>query len=215
LEDVATQEQGQQVLPKTEPAPAVSQSELPVREISTANSESSKSVEVNSSKQGDKICTPADTPEDTEVPAVLYRLDYRDYTGNLLFRKENSEPIDAESAARLHWVKNGVPRKPVIEILTEITAQVKRERKNGQNGDGFNDAPGPPGAQDNDADYRYPDDDNGTFNVSKVGQTYMIIHSSHLINALRDVIKYYPGKNLLVCCAQHRSIHRKIYLVKK
>lgn len=162
-----------------------------VKEDSTQTQEAG-SVEDNTTQTDDKH-TGTECSKHTKVPSVLYRLDYRDYTGNLLFRKENNKPIDAESAARLHWNTDGVPQKPVIEILTEITAQVKAQKKK-QSGE-----PKAESAQDDDdPEDRYRDKDYGTINVSNVGKVEMIIHSDFLMNAIRDVVKYYPGQNLLV-----------------
>lgn len=156
----------------------------------------------DSSAQTEDVKITAEASKESTVPKILYRLDYRDYTGNLLFRKQNNKPIDAEDAAKLHWDKDGIPQKPVIEILTEVRAQVKQKKKKDQKDDG-NDFMT---SDDEDDDDRHNDQESETVNVSNVGRVEMIIHSEFLMNAIRDVVKYYPGQNLWVGLQQSDDI---------
>ncbi|KAK1994843.1 ATPase [Colletotrichum falcatum] len=80
--------------------------------------------------------------------------------------------------------------KPILEIVTKVSTKMPEYR--------------PPGRVPR---YRnhYDDDDSVSsgseddFNVkpARVTRTYMVIHSEHLINALRAVVAYYPNVDLL------------------
>ena len=73
---------------------------------------------------------PEEPKEPEEVPDILYCLDYRDFAGDLIQRKKDSKPIDVNSLAKAKDREEiVVEKKPVLEIVTEITAQVNRPRR--------------------------------------------------------------------------------------
>jgi hypothetical protein len=141
---------------------------------------------------------------------IIYRLDYRDIAGELLSTKRSQDRIDVESVASMinkakpNRSKDGRP-DPVIEILTEVTSRLTHQRNNRKTPGPQASNSGPPKIQAArplfmDDDFLGAEQDDGleSLNVSQVGKTYMIIHSTHLVNAIRSVVKYYPGQNLLV-----------------
>lgn len=156
---------------------------------------------------------PEEPKEPEEVPDILYCLDYRDFAGDLIQRKKDSKPIDVNSLAKAKDKEDiVVEKKPVLEIVTEITAQVNRPRRrypaprrrspspiSVSRSRSSSRASSPEVVVRRQAPAYYSsDDDDEPLEVSKVGKTSMIIHSAYLNNAIRHVVKYYPGASLQV-----------------
>jgi hypothetical protein len=156
---------------------------------------------------------PEEPKEPEEVPDILYCLDYRDFAGDLIQRKKDSKPIDVNSLAKAKDREEiVVEKKPVLEIVTEITAQVNRPRRrypaprrrspspiSVSRSRSSSRASSPEVVIRRQAPAYYSsDEDDEPLEVSKVGKTSMIIHSPYLNNAIRHVVKYYPGASLQV-----------------
>jgi hypothetical protein len=118
--------------------------------------------------------------------------------------------------------------KPVLEIVTKVSTSFnyKGGRRGGRR---FNPPPPPPpigyddyGFQYN--NYDYGDDidseeDEPEMKVAKIEKTNMIIHSEHLINALRAVIAYYPhvpliGKTVTIEAPYRVLVHHREDLIR-
>jgi hypothetical protein len=188
--------------------------------VNTAATSPEKDPPANSGDGGapaavEAVLDPPEEPEEPkepeEVPDILYCLDYRDFAGDLIQRKKDSKPIDVNSLSK---AKNKedivVEKKPVLEIVTEITAQVNRPRRraypparrrsprSAYSSRSSSPASSPERAPRRPAYYSSDDEDAEPLEISKVGKTSMIIHSQNLNNAIRHVVKYYPGASLLV-----------------
>lgn len=171
--------------------------------------------EANDAPAGvEAVSDPPEKPkEPEEVPDILYCLDYRDFAGDLIQRKKDSKPIDVNSLAK---AKNKeeivVEKKPVLEIVTEITAQINRPRRrypppprrrsirstSSSRSRSSSPASSPERAPKRPVYYSSDDEEVEPLEISKVGKTSMIIHSGCLNNAIRHVVKYYPGASLTV-----------------
>ena len=149
------------------------------------------------------------------MPDILYCLDYRDFTGDLIQRKKDSKPIDFSSLAKAKDNEVIVLEKqPVLEIVTEITAQVNQPRRRAysprrrspspyitvRRSRSFSRRSSPDIVNRRRRTYSISDEEEETdpLEVSKVGKTSMIIHSAYLNDAIRHIVKYYPGASLLV-----------------
>ena len=163
---------------------------------------------------------PEEPKEPEEVPDILYCLDYRDVAGDLIQRKKDSKPIDVNSLARAK--DKGeivVEKKPVLEIVTEITAQFSRPtrrypppRRRSPSPRSVSRSRSRSSSRASSREvvvrhqapaYHSSDDDEEPLEVSKVGKTSMIIHSAYLNNAIRHVVKYYPGASLQVSASPY------------
>lgn len=166
---------------------------------------------------------PVKPKEPEEVPDILYCLDYRDFAGDLIQRKKDSKPIDVNSLAKAKDKEEiAVEKKPLLEIVTEITAQVNRTRRRAYGRprsvrSAYSSRSSSPASSRSRSparprevvviDNSNSDDEVEPLEISKVGKTSMIIHSAYLNNAIRQVVKYYPGASLHVSIAH--PIHIK------
>jgi hypothetical protein len=156
---------------------------------------------------------PEEPKEPEEVPDILYCLYYRDFAGDLIQRKKDSKPIDVNSLAKAKDKEEiVVEKKPVFEIVTEITAQVNRPRRRAYHPRRRSPSPvsisrsgsssrasSPEVVIRKRPTYDSSDEEEGEpLEVSKVGKTFMFIYSAYLINAIKHVVKYYPGASLMV-----------------
>jgi hypothetical protein len=111
-------------------------------------------------KPGDDDMWPRN--QETEIPnqttKILYRYLVKDEDGEILEKKESTEPIDI----RLDDKATGLTDQTVLEVITTKRIITKFERRV----------------------------HNSSLN------TVVKIHSVYLINALREVIRYYPNLNL-------------------
>lgn len=191
--------------------------------IDTAATSPEKDPTPDSGKGDDGTAAPVpDAPvgakEPEEVPDILYCLDYRDFAGDLIQRKKDSKPIDVNSLAKAKNTEDiVVEKKPVLEIVTEITAQVNRTRRRAYPSrrrysrsrsssrslspvsSRSRSPPGPPPPPGGRVYHVLDSDEEAEpLEISKVGKTSMLIHSPYLNNAIRHVVKYYPGTSLHV-----------------
>ncbi|KAF3057150.1 putative ATPase protein [Daldinia childiae] len=126
------------------------------------------------------------------VPDICYVLQYKALGGKLVNLRRSREPVDIN----LDDIDGGgaSTRKPILEIVTEVTTSFKKNRPQ-VNHVGFD--------FDMDDEYscrhaREPEhDENPRVDIVRVEKTSMIINSIHLINALRAVVEYYPNTTLL------------------
>ncbi|KAI1375462.1 P-loop containing nucleoside triphosphate hydrolase protein [Hypoxylon crocopeplum] len=152
-----------------------------------------KSLIAKSATNGDKA---TELAED-EVPDVCYVLQYKEPGGKLNNVRRSKEPINVQ----LNDIdEKGVSstKKSILEIVTKVmTVPVKKRRP------AF--PPPPLPHQDwNPYDdhafretYRQKEDENEAIRIANIEVTSMVINSVHLINALKAVVGYYPGKSFL------------------
>ncbi|KAF4818816.1 ATPase family AAA domain-containing protein 3B [Colletotrichum siamense] len=138
-------------------------------------------------------------PAPKPTPDVLYVLQHVSLGGKVVESRESDVPFkeipdygarDGESTA-----KRDV--EPVLEIVTKISAYTGGSRTVHYR---RMPPPRPPPVFDDDDDYVSYDSDSSDDDVPgklTVERTRMIIHSPHLINALRATVAYYPNINLL------------------
>ncbi|KAL0768205.1 hypothetical protein CaCOL14_009180 [Colletotrichum acutatum] len=130
---------------------------------------------------------------DRETPSdILYVLQYLGIGGKVIDSRESSNPFkeipdygkkDGETTQRTV--------NSVLEIVTKVntSAKIRRVRRRRS-----------PHITYPDDDYTSASSDSENDERAKAGKierTQMIIHSPHLINALRAVVAYYPNVNLL------------------
>ncbi|KAI1642074.1 P-loop containing nucleoside triphosphate hydrolase protein [Daldinia loculata] len=159
-----------------------------------------------------------------EVPDICYVLQYKAFSGKLVNLRRSREPIDIE----LDGIDEGgaSTRKPILEIVTKVTASLKKDRPQ------FDHIPYPhrhqcdPGFDfdmDNEYSHRHArgreHDENTGVNIVKVENTSMVINSIHLINALRAVVEYYPDTSLLgdtvtINAPYHMLAHHQVALAR-
>ncbi|KAI5467372.1 hypothetical protein BGZ63DRAFT_344641 [Mariannaea sp. PMI_226] len=107
--------------------------------------------------------------------------------------------------------------KPVIEIVTKVftsRAPVRSNRRRRHRGPGQQDRPITETFDQ--ADYRYDDcyseeEEDHEASPPEVARPHMIIHSEHLINALKAVVAYYPFVNLDGKVVSINSPYRVLY----
>ncbi|OTB17221.1 hypothetical protein K445DRAFT_315859 [Daldinia sp. EC12] len=142
-----------------------------------------------------------DVAED-EVPDIFYVLQYKGFGGKLVTLRRSQEPIEIE----LGGVEEGGDsrKKPIIEIVTRISISAKKDRSQ------LDHLPYPRRRQwdpnfdfdmNNEYSCHHPrrrdHDKSPGINIVQVEKKSMVIHSAHLINALRAVVEYYPDTSLL------------------
>lgn len=115
------------------------------------------------------------TSEDARCPDVLYRVQYKDFGGEIQLTKELSAPYTVKKTT---FNAGGIP---IIEILYSVTIWYPQIYRKGK------------GLEKKDADSSKAKED---FNERGLDDKSMIIHSQHLIKAIRDVVDYYPGQSL-------------------
>ncbi|KAI1801168.1 P-loop containing nucleoside triphosphate hydrolase protein [Daldinia bambusicola] len=140
--------------------------------------------------------------DEDEVSDIWYVLQYRGFGGKLVTLRRSREPVSIE----LDGVEQGGDsrQKPILEIVTRVSISVKKDRSQ------LDHLPYPrrhqwdPGYDfDVNNEYsrhrtrRQEHDKSPGMNIVQVEKKSMVIHSVHLINALRAVIGYYPDTSLL------------------
>ncbi|KAK7430100.1 hypothetical protein QQZ08_003284 [Neonectria magnoliae] len=159
---------------------------------------------------------------DGQVPHVLYVLKYIGWNDKVVEYRQSTQAFkdvpefegDAEEEA------SAPTEKPVIEIVTKVfTAKARRSSRRhrraprggpGQGGDR------PITETFDQVDYRYDDyvsDDEEDLEATapETARPLMIIHSEHLINALKAVVSYYPYINLDGKTVTINSPYRVLY----
>ncbi|KAI0881424.1 P-loop containing nucleoside triphosphate hydrolase protein [Annulohypoxylon maeteangense] len=157
-----------------------------------------------------------------EVPDVCYVLQYKGWGGKLIDVRRSHEPIKVQLDEMNEEVSSST-KKPILEIVTKVSTTVIQQKQPGRrpplpqhprwnprfdyNGfDDFSYQGGPP---------RRPGGiDESTMKVAKVETTCMVINSTHLINALKAVVGYYPsvsfiGETLTINAPYHVLVHHK------
>jgi len=100
---------------------------------------------------------------------------------NLTLVQRSSKPIDINLGHNANYAKSS-DKKPVLEIVTLVSRDYSNGSRNVYS------PPPPPGCCDWDRPARITVTD-----ITETESTEMIIHSGHLINALRAIVGYYPG----------------------
>ncbi|KAI0106616.1 hypothetical protein F4814DRAFT_451830 [Daldinia grandis] len=143
-----------------------------------------------------------------EVPDICYVLQYKAFVGKFVDLRRSREPINVE----LDGIDEGgaSARKPVLEIVTKVTTSFKKNRPQ------IDHVPYPRRYQ---WDPGFDFDMNDEVNIVKVENTYMVINSIHLINALRAMVEYYPDTSLLrdtvtINAPYHMLAHHRAALVR-
>ncbi|KAJ9152151.1 ATPase family AAA domain-containing protein 3B [Pleurostoma richardsiae] len=150
---------------------------------------------------------------DEDVPDVLYVVQYRDIGGRIVDTRQSDKPLDLSADSNEDEASK---RKPVIEILTQVSASPNKGR--GRRMGGRRRWPHMPySPQYSDSDMS--DDEGNDMNVTKVETTVMAIHSKHLKDALNAVIGYYPGTNFMgdsvtIDAPYHALIHHRDALAR-
>lgn len=142
---------------------------------------------------------------DGKVPDVLYKLKYLGWNDKVVQSRQSDCPFKdipefEEDEEDLDEDDSMGPEKPVIEIVTKVFTSKSSSRSTHRRPRG-----GPPVAQDRpitetfdqNMDYRYEDyysdeDEDLEASTPDIARPFMVIHSEHLINALKAVIAYYP-----------------------
>lgn len=118
------------------------------------------------------------------VGDIIYRVEYRNINGLLFKSKDAIEPIEIETVFNTGG-RVQVTGTPVLQIVTKVyTPLTSSQTRDYHSRDSS-------GSDDSD------DELVDSLNIASDKETYMIIHSSPLINALRAVVKYYPDQSLL------------------
>jgi hypothetical protein len=115
--------------------------------------------------------------EPSKAPDVLYKVQYKDYSGNLKGTKILQEPYKLKKAV----YSNG--ETPILEVLYSVTVWFPTIYKKGK-------------MMQKDPDEE-KDENKKEFDERELAQKELIIHSDHLIKALRSIVTYYPGQSLL------------------
>ncbi|KAI1812945.1 hypothetical protein GGS20DRAFT_599622 [Poronia punctata] len=122
-----------------------------------------------------------DLDQGDEVPDISYVLRYQGLRSKIVEVHRSSKPIDINVGHSIDGI-NASEKTPVLEIDTLVSTQYVDDLPRG------NWPPPPPIREDWGAPDNMPSND-----VAQVKTTVIIIHSRHLINALRAVVGYYPG----------------------
>ncbi|KAK8016738.1 ATPase [Apiospora rasikravindrae] len=139
-----------------------------------------------------------------DVPDICYVLQYKGFAGRVYDVCRSSSPIDVPLGGEGESPQQVSEKsKPILEIVTKISTTAI---KNGTGGGCFP-PPGPPprrpmydGGDPYSGYYgasttQHGDDDNVELKIADIEQTSMVIYSPYLINALKAVVEYYPGKS--------------------
>lgn len=127
----------------------------------------------------DSVDNTTKTETGTEVqkcPEILYKVQYKDYSGNLKGTKVLEEPYKLKRTI----YSNG--EVPVLEVLYTVTVWFPRIAK---------EARGVMRKQ------TASDESEEEFDERSMEQRELIIHSEPLIKVLRSIVQYYPGQSLL------------------
>ncbi|KAI8623755.1 hypothetical protein F5Y19DRAFT_468299 [Xylariaceae sp. FL1651] len=108
-----------------------------------------------------------------EVPDVCYVLQYRDYHKVVEVRRSD-KPINIEFGRIKDTEVPTTNKKSILEIITVVSMSVVEQQPIG-----------------------LEDDDFHQVRHFKTENTVLIIYSSHLINALKAVVSYYPGTSFV------------------
>ncbi|KAH8899374.1 ATPase [Thozetella sp. PMI_491] len=122
--------------------------------------------------------------DDDNVPDVLYVVQYRNVSGRVVDTRKSSKPLNVTPLGEEDKSPAG---KPVIEILTRVTATLKRKYPQGN-------APAGNTGYVSDSEV---DEESKDVRIEKVETTEMVIHSKHLQAALNAVSGYYPGVDFI------------------
>ncbi|KAI1465295.1 P-loop containing nucleoside triphosphate hydrolase protein [Daldinia caldariorum] len=162
------------------------------------NTEKLKTLVAKSAANG---TTATDVAED-EVSDICYVLQYKGFGGKLVTLHRSREPINIE----LDEVEEGgfSREKPILEVVTRVSISVKKNRSQ------LGHLPYPRRHQwdpvydfsvNNEYSHHHTrkqeHDKNPGMNIVQVEKKSMVIHSVHLINALRAMLGYYPDTSLL------------------
>ncbi|CAM1504526.1 Fc.00g021170.m01.CDS01 [Cosmosporella sp. VM-42] len=157
---------------------------------------------------------------DGKVPDVLYVLKYIGWNDKIIDYRQSTESFKniPQSEEDLDIEEEYLSaEKPVVEIVTKVfTARAtgRPVRRRGR---------GPPAQQDrpitetfDQVDYRYDDyysdeEEDLEATAPDIARPVMVIHSEHLINALKAVINYYPYIHLEGKTVNISSPYRVLY----
>lgn len=115
--------------------------------------------------------------EPSKAPEVLYKVQYKDYSGNLKGTKILQEPYKLKKVV----YSNG--ETPILEVLYSVTVWFPTIYKKGKM------------VKKNPDEEK--DESKKKFDERELANKELIIHSEHLIKALRSIVQYYPGQSLL------------------
>ena len=173
---------------------------IPDTVISTAESSAGSVLEngqaINISGGNDSLRKPKDegVPKaEADKPRIMYRVVYRYYDGEIAHEKEGHDKANL-LAGRL----TPVNAHPPITVTTVFQSNTFKERSNRGKRNKTDGKRGEKGKETTDhqngtLSEEEEDTDLEQFTSSRASLEYMTIHSRKLINALRDVITYYPG----------------------
>jgi len=122
--------------------------------------------------------TPTTGSEEAEkelppCPEILYKVQYKDFSGEIKGTKELTAPYKLKKTA---YSDLGIP---ILEVLYSVTVWFPTIYKNGRK----KNQDAPEGTDD--------------FDERSMEEKELIIHSEPIIKALRSIVDYYPGQSLL------------------
>ncbi|KAF6815979.1 ATPase [Colletotrichum sojae] len=154
------------------------------------------------------------SPEDGPKPDVLYVLQYIGIAGKIIESQESDVPFkDIPDLGSKDGDTTERAMKPVLEIVTKVTSQKLRNKR----------SPRHPHRGtiylEEDYDSSSDSETEAARKSARVIETHMVIHSEHLVNALRATVAYYPYVNLhedsvTIEAPYHVIVHHRDALAK-
>lgn len=139
----------------------------------------------------DATPTPTESESETKAaedlptcPEILYKVQYKDYYGEIKGTKELTAPYKLKKTA---YSDLGIP---ILEVLYSVTVWFPTIYKKGRSKAAGRNKP----ARDDVEDAEIGTDD---FDEKSMEEKELIIHSEPIIKALRAIVDYYPGQSLL------------------
>lgn len=129
--------------------------------------------------------TPGDAATEEELkpcPEILYKVQYKDFNGDIKGTKELTAPYKLKKKA---YSDLGIP---ILEVLYSVTVWFPTiYKRGGRRGRGNQD----------EEDMGKKGKDGDDFDERSMEEKELIIHSEPIIKALRKIVDYYPGQSLL------------------
>lgn len=115
--------------------------------------------------------------EISQCPEILYKVQYKDYSGEIKGTKELTAPY------KLKKTEYGDLGIPILEVLYSVTVWFPTIYKKGK------------GLEKK--ENQINGEDKAEFDERSMEEKELIIHSEPIIKALREIVDYYPGQSLL------------------
>ncbi|KAM3073696.1 hypothetical protein ACMFMG_004420 [Clarireedia jacksonii] len=121
--------------------------------------------------------------EDIKCPEILYKVQYKDLSGEIKGTKELAAPYKLKKTT---YRDEGIP---IIEVLYSVTIWFPTIYGKNRKGKG--------NKNQNENDQDTSDKKETDFDERSMEEKELIIHSQHIMKALRTIVEYYPGQSLL------------------